>query len=128
MPQVIIHAFSSISSENKKLLVQKIRGSILELLKISENIGQVIFYETKAENRSAHKSRGQNFIFVETTMYPGRSRDMKETFMNHLIALLSEYTGVNLKDINCVIHEIPPENYFGGVSHKYIDDFKTKNK
>ena len=126
MPQIIIHASSSIDLENKKLLVQKIRDSIPDLLQISENIGQVIFYETLTESRSAHKDRDPNFIFVETTMYPGRSREMKENFMNHLIILIREATGVSPEDINCVIHEIPPENYFGGVSHKYIEDLKTK--
>ncbi len=123
MPQVVIHGSSSINVENKKLLVHKIRESIPELLKIPENIGQVMFYETKAENRSAHKSRDQNFIFIEITMCPGRSQDMKKTFVDRLMALLSEYTAVDPKDINCVIHEIPPDNYFGGVSHKYIENF-----
>jgi len=118
MPQVVIHASSAVSVENKKSLVPRIRESIPELLKIAENIGQVIFYETNAENRSAHKSRDQNFIFVETTMYPGRSQEMKENFMSRIMALLSEYTGVDTKDIHGVIYEIPPGNYFGGVSHK----------
>ncbi len=127
MPQVIIHASSAIESEKKKQLVQKIRDAIPDLLQISEHIGQVIFYETSKNSRSSHKSRDQNFIFVEATMYPGRSQEMKETFVNHLIILISESTGVNPKDINCVIHQISPENYFGGVSHKYIEDLKTKN-
>ena len=126
MPQIIIHASSSIEFEKKKLLIQKIRDAIPDLLQISENIGQVIIYETSTENRSAHKSRDQNFIFVETTMYPGRSQDMKETFMNHLFTLISESTGVNPKDINCIINEISPENYFVGVFHKYIEDLKPK--
>ncbi len=46
--------------------------------------------------------------------------------MNRLIDLLNQYTGVDRSDINCVIHEIDPGNYFGGVNHSYMDDLKRK--
>jgi phenylpyruvate tautomerase PptA (4-oxalocrotonate tautomerase family) len=46
---------------------------------------------------------------------------MKENFMSRIMALLSEYTGVDAKDIHGVIYEIPPGNYLGGVPHKYIN-------
>ena len=128
MPQVIIHASSSISFEDKAQLVQSIRESIPQLLSVPEHIGQVMLYEIPEDNRSTHPSRDKRFVFVEVIMYPGRTKEMKLNFMQNLVFLINRYTGIDTGDINCVIHETPPENYFGGVSHKYIEELKKTNK
>ncbi len=128
MPQVIIHASSSIRPKDKALLVHSIRESIPRLLKVAEHIGQVMLYETPEENRSTHSTRDQRFIFVEVSMYPGRTAEIKLKFLQNLVLLINRYTGVDAKDVNCVIHEIPPENYYGGVSHEYIEELKASNK
>lgn len=122
MPQVIIHASSSIRPEDKAQLVRSIRESIPQLLNVAEHIGQVMLYEIPEENRSTHSTRNRRFIFVEVSMYPGRTAEMKLNFLQNLVLLINRYTGVDAEDINCVIHEIPPENYYGGVSHKYIEE------
>ena len=128
MPQVIIHACSSIRSEDKAQLVRSIRESIPQLLNVAEHIGQVMLYETPEENRNTHSTRDRRFIFVEVIMYPGRTKEIKLNFLENLILLVNRYTGVDAGDINCVIHEILPENYFGGVSHKYIEELKKTSK
>ena len=128
MPQVIIHACSSIRSEDKAQLVRSIRESIPQLLNVAEHIGQVMLYETPEENRNTHSTRDRRFIFVEVIMYPGRTTEMKFNFLENLILLVNRYTGVDAGDINCVIHEILPENYFGGVSHRYIEELKKTSK
>ena len=128
MPQVIIHASSSISPQNKALIVRSIRESIPRLLKVAEHIGQVMLYETPEENRSTHSTRDPGFIFVEVSMYPGRTAEMKRQFLQNLVQLINRYTGIDAKDVNCVIHEIPTENYYGGVSHEYIEQLKAANK
>jgi phenylpyruvate tautomerase PptA (4-oxalocrotonate tautomerase family) len=128
MPQVIIHASSSIRSEDKTQLVQGIRESIPQLLSVPDHIGQVMLYEIPEGNRSTHLTRDHRFIFVEVSMFPGRTAEMKLRFLQNIVSLISRYTGVDAKDINCVIHEIPPENYYGGVSHKYTEELKKTSK
>jgi len=128
MPQVIIHASSSIRPEDKAQLIRSIRESIPQLLNVPDHIGQVMLYEIPEENRSTHSTRDQRFIFVEVSMYPGRTPETKLRFLQNLVSLINRYTGVDPKDINCVIHEIPPENYYGGVSHKYIEELKKISK
>jgi len=128
MPQVVIHASSSIGPQDKALLVQSIRESIPRLLKVAEHIGQVMLYEIPKENRSTHSTRDHRFVFVEVSMYPGRTAEMKLQFLQNLALLINRYTGVDARDVNCVIHEIPPENYYGGVSHEYIEELKAANK
>ena len=122
MPQVIIHASRSIAPENCSQLVQQIRASIPELLNVPEHIGQVVLYQSPEKNRSTHPSRDRNFIVAEVMMYPGRTKEMKQSFLENLVRLLHKYSGVDAKDINCLIHKIPSENWSGGVSHKYIED------
>jgi len=124
MPQVIIHSSSAISPEHKTQLVRSVMESIPRLLNVAAHIGQVMLYETPEENRSTHPSRDQRFVFVEVSMYPGRTAGMKQKFLQNLVSLINRYTGVDAQDINCVIHEIPPENYYGGVSHDYIEKLK----
>jgi phenylpyruvate tautomerase PptA (4-oxalocrotonate tautomerase family) len=97
-------------------------------LNVAEHIGQVMLYELPAENRSTHSTRDQRFVFVQVSMYPGRTAEMKLQFLQNLVFLINRYTGVDAKDINCVIHEIPPENYCGGVSHEYIEKLKATNQ
>jgi phenylpyruvate tautomerase PptA (4-oxalocrotonate tautomerase family) len=126
MPQIIIHAVSAASQDNKTELVQRIRESIPQLLNVADHIGQVVLYETPEKYRSTHSTRDKHFILVEVTMYPGRTVEMKQNFLQNLVFLINRYTGVDANDINCVIHEIQPENYFGGVSHEYTKKF-TKN-
>ena len=122
MPQVVIHISSNANPDNKSLLVNEMRRALVEILEISENVGQVILYEAPVQNRAAHESRDINFVFVETTMYPGRSHEMKGKLMSRFIYLVNKYTGVDEKDIILVIREVSPDNYFGGTSHKYIED------
>jgi phenylpyruvate tautomerase PptA (4-oxalocrotonate tautomerase family) len=61
-------------------------------------------------------------------MFPGRTAEMKLRFLQNIVSLISRYTGVDAKDINCVIHEIPVENCYGGVSHKYTEELKKTSK
>ena len=127
MPMVIIHTTPSMTLEKRKSLVAKIRKSIPEILGVPDHIGQVILYEAPLENRSSHDSRDQRFVFVEATMYHGRTRELKETFLKKLISIIHSYTGINPTDINCVIREISTENMLGGVSHEFIRKMEEKN-
>lgn len=127
MPQVILHAASTIDQDSKAGLVRAVREAIPRVLGIDEMIGQVLLYETPPHRRAIHESRDGNFVVVEIMMYPGRTAEMKAKLANEILALVTKFTGVGAKDINVVIHEIPPENYMGGTSHKYIEDLRQES-
>lgn len=122
MPQVRIHMADSISSENKSKMVHSIRELISVVLKIDRKIGQVMLYESKY--RANHESRDKNFVFIEVTMYSGRSYELKQKLANSIISEIVRYTQVDVKDINLVYYELTSDNYFGGTTHKYIEDLK----
>lgn len=115
MPIVKIHISSTILPFQKPILVKEVRKSLVELLNIDERIGQVILYEALPQLRSAHESRSNSFVFVEITMHPGRSPEVKKELMERICSLVSKYVEIDLKDINCCIMEIPKENWYGGI-------------
>lgn len=122
MPFVMIHMSSDTNTYDKSLLAKEVREAVVSELKISKHIGQVMLYETPRKNRSIHESRNIDFVFVEIIIYSGRSAEMKQGLMEKIAALICKHIGVNKEDINCCIVEVPKENWYGGVSHKYIKD------
>jgi phenylpyruvate tautomerase PptA (4-oxalocrotonate tautomerase family) len=116
MPTAKIHKASTILPFQKPILVKEARKSTVELLKIDEQLGQVILYEALPQLRSAHESRSSSFVYVEITMYSGQSPELKKMLMQKICSLVSKYVEIDIKDINCCIIEIPPENWYEGIS------------
>ena len=110
MPFVKIHMTSTIQPDVIGLLVQDVRTTLVEILQLEENIGQVMVYLTPAQCRSTHHSRDLNFVFIEIIMYPGRDSVMKKKLMEKISILIQDHTGANIRDINCCIIEVSPEN------------------
>ncbi|MDQ7094803.1 tautomerase family protein [Desulfosporosinus sp. PR] len=121
MPFVKIHLADSIPPDIINSFACDVRTSLVEALQIEETVGQVMVYQTPKEFRSAHISRNVNFVFIEIFMYCGRTAEMKKSLMEKINRLAHNSLGVNPKDINCCIIELPPENCCGGVMHKYIE-------
>jgi phenylpyruvate tautomerase PptA (4-oxalocrotonate tautomerase family) len=119
MPQVIIHMSETPNQAAKSVLVKEIRRAISKVLELDFSIGQVILYESPVANRKTHADRDPNFVFVEVFMYPRREPALKKELMEHFMMLINRHTDVNPKDIHGIIHEIPPENYFGGIMKKH---------
>ena len=117
MPVVKIHISSTVLPFQKPVMVKEIRKSMVELLNIDEQVGQVILYEALPQLRSIHESRSSSFVYEEKTMYPVRSPQVKTALLQKICSIISKYAEVDMKDISCCIIEIPQENWYGGVSH-----------
>ena len=122
MPFVKIHVSSVIQPDISVSLVRDVRVTLVDALQVEATIGQVMLYQTPVECRSTHLGRDINFVFIEIIMYPGRSIEMKKKLMERVNFLVHTYLGVDGRDINCCIIEVPSENWGGGVSHKYINE------
>lgn len=118
MPFVQIHTSSSIQPDVSELLVRDVRIALVEVLELEETIGQVMLYQTSAQSRSTHHSRDLNFVFIEIIMFPGRDSVIKNKLIEKINTLIQDYTGTNIRDINCCIIEVSMENWSGGISHK----------
>ncbi|MDS0525418.1 tautomerase family protein [Clostridium sp. SHJSY1] len=120
VPQIKIHISNVMSIESKNKIVQAVREIIPIALDLDEKIGQVMLYES--EYRSIHESRDKNFVFVEVTMFSGRSNKFKEKLADLIISEIAKYVEVNIEDINLVYYEMNSSNYFWGTTKKYIEE------
>jgi phenylpyruvate tautomerase PptA (4-oxalocrotonate tautomerase family) len=114
MPTVKIHISSTVLPFQKPILVKEVRKSLVELLGIDQRIGQVILYETPPQLRCAHESRNANFVYIEITMYPIGNSETKKLLLQKISSDVSKHAEVDIKEINCCIIEIPPENWYEG--------------
>jgi phenylpyruvate tautomerase PptA (4-oxalocrotonate tautomerase family) len=119
MPQVIIHVSNKMEEGPRTALVKQVREAITTVLKLDTIIGQVILYETPVKYRGTHADRSPHFVFVEVFMYPGRSAALKNELMQRILYLVNKHSGVDDENILSVIHEIPRENYFGGMMKQH---------
>jgi phenylpyruvate tautomerase PptA (4-oxalocrotonate tautomerase family) len=119
MPHIIIHASNIMDEGAKVAFLKRTREVATEALKLDPIIGHVILYESPHIHRCTYADRDPNFVFFEVFMYPGRSPDQKAYLVERVTYLITQYTGVDSKNIHAVIHEIPPEDYFGGIMHQH---------
>jgi len=126
MPFVKIHVSSVIQQNISVSLVRDVRVTLVDALQVEETIGQVMLYQTPVECRCTHSSRDINFAFIEIIMYPGRSVEIKKRLMERVNFLVHNYLGIDERDINCCIIEVPSENWSGGVSHKCINELSEQ--
>jgi phenylpyruvate tautomerase PptA (4-oxalocrotonate tautomerase family) len=115
VPQVIIHKVLTNDRQRNGRLAEKVRQVVLDVLEIDQTYGQVIIYEAPMYDRSDYKNENLNFVFVEITMFAGRTKETKQLLVQKIIEQIEQIEGVAKEDINCVIHEINAENYISGV-------------
>ncbi len=119
MPHIILHVSNIMDEGAKSAFLKHTREAVNEVLGLDETIGQVILYESPTRHRSTYADRDPNFVLCEVFMYPGRSLASKTHLVERITYLITRYTGVDAKNIHAVIHEIPADNYFGGISHRH---------
>ena len=119
MPQIILHVCDTLEEGRRTALVKEAREAIGKILELDEVIGQVLLYESPVKYRGTHKNRSPQFVFVEIFMHPGRSARVKNELLEHLLFLIDKHAEVGFENIMGVIHEIPKENYFGGLMKQH---------
>lgn len=114
MPQVIIHKVLTNDRQRNGRLAEEVRKVLQTVLNVDENHGRVIIYEAPIYDRSNHEDGNENFVFVEVTIFAGKSAQTKQQLVEAIIEQIETIEGVVRNEINCVIHEITPENYLAG--------------
>jgi phenylpyruvate tautomerase PptA (4-oxalocrotonate tautomerase family) len=119
MPQIILHVPNTMEEGQRTALVKAVRETISSVLKLDTIIGQVILYESPVRYRGTHNDRSPNFVFVEVFIYPGRSEAVKKDLLDRILFLVNKHSEVDFENILAVIHEIPKENYYGGMMKQH---------
>jgi phenylpyruvate tautomerase PptA (4-oxalocrotonate tautomerase family) len=119
MPHLIIHVSNLLDEGAKLAFLKRTREAVIETLQLNPIAGHVVLYESPHQHRCTYADRDPNFVFFEVFMHPGRPPELKADLIERITHLVRQYTGVDSRNVHAVIHEIPPEDYFGGITHQH---------
>lgn len=117
MPLMKVHIASTEIPAAKPLLARKLREVMIEMLSLDEKTGQVLLYDAVPQHRVIHSGRSSSFVFIEVLMYPGRTKEIKNSLMQGLVEEVGKILHVDAENINVCILEVPSENWYSGLSH-----------
>lgn len=108
MPIVHVHVRAGRDPAEKRALLDGLHAAFVEALRIPPGDRNQLLHEyppTDFESRY-----GENAVFVEAAVFPGRSRDAKRA-LYRLVAENLERAGVPRDRVLVVLHEPPVENW-----------------
>ena len=110
MPLVKIEIAKGKDSGYKKTFLQAVHEALVTALKIPENDRIQRLYEVDIDCFE-HEGKTENFSLIELTLFPGRSKEMKQCAVSEITRLLGERLNIQPFDIFIIINEPPLENW-----------------
>ncbi len=108
MPLVHVHLRAGRTAAQKKALLDGIHAAFVEAFKLPPADRNQLVHEYAPEDFEARY--GNDAVFVEGTVFPGRSVDAKRRLYRLLVENL-EQAGVPRDRVLTVLHEPPLENW-----------------
>jgi phenylpyruvate tautomerase PptA (4-oxalocrotonate tautomerase family) len=110
MPLVRLEVRQGRSATQKQALMDAAHAALVEALGIPDHDRMQRIVEHAREDFELPPGRSDDFILVEVTMFPGRSRQAKRRLYQALVRNIGEL-GVAPTDVLVVRHEPPMENW-----------------
>lgn len=111
MPFVKIEMVKGKTQEYKDLLLQTIHDALVLSLGIPNDDRFQRLFELKSADFEHRKTLTDNITFIELTLFPGRSKEMKRAAIHEITRLLGEKLAIASEDIYIIINEPPLENW-----------------
>jgi phenylpyruvate tautomerase PptA (4-oxalocrotonate tautomerase family) len=108
MPLVHVHLRAGRTAAEKKAILDALHAAFVEALKIPAADRNQLVHEYAPEDFEARY--GPDGVFVEATVFPGRSLDAKRKLYRLLIENLQR-AGIPKDRVLAVLHEPPLENW-----------------
>ncbi len=111
MPLVKINLLKGKSAEYKKTVFDCVHQGLIESLGISDwdRFQRIIEFDRTDFEAPAEKS--DNFMIIELTLFPGRTREQKKAAIEIITAKLVEALSIAPEDVFIIISEPPLENW-----------------
>jgi 4-oxalocrotonate tautomerase family enzyme len=118
MPLVKINLLKGKSAEYKKTVFDCVHQGLMEGLGISDwdRFQRIIEFDRTDFEAPAEKS--DNFMIIELTLFPGRTKEQKKAAIEIITGLLCEKVGIPATDVFIVMNEPPLENWGMGGNQK----------
>ena len=111
MPLVRIDMIKGKSTEYKKQVLECVHTGLEEALGIPDWDRFQRIVEIPREDFETAPGKSDDFMIIELTLFPGRTKEQKGKAFEIITAKLSEKLGINPPDIFIVINEPPLENW-----------------
>lgn len=111
MPLVKVNMLKGKDTEYKKTLLDCIHDGMVDSLGIEDwdRFQRIIEYEKNDFEKPSFKS--DNFMIIELTLFPGRTKEQKAKTIETVTRNISEKLSVAPEDIFIVIEEPPLDNW-----------------
>ena len=118
MPLVKINLIKGKSPEYKKTVFDCVHQGLMEGLGISDWDRFQRIEEYDKSCWEAPEGKTENFMIIELTIFPGRTRKQKKVAIEKITGLLCEKLGIAATDVFIVMNEPPLENWGMGGNQK----------
>ena len=111
MPLVRIDMIRGKSREYKKEVLEAVHAGLIEALQIEDWDRFQRIVEIDKDDFEVPEGKTDNFMIIELTIFPGRTKEQKRHAIEAITARLGEKSGVAASDVFIVINEPPMENW-----------------
>ena len=116
MPLVSVNMIKGKSSEYKKTVLECIHAGLMESIGIEDWDRFQRIVEIPKDDFETAPEKTDNFMIIELTLFPGRTKEQKGDAIKAITSRLSNCLGIAPTDVFIVINEPPLENWgMGGV-------------
>jgi len=110
MPLVRLEVRQGRSATQKQALLDAAHAALVETLSVPDHDRMQRIVEHPREDFESPPGSGDDFVLVEVTMFPGRSRQAKRRLYQGLVRNFGKL-GVAPTDVFVVLHEPPMDNW-----------------
>lgn len=111
MPLVRIEIIKGKSAEYKKTLLDCIHEGLMESIDIADWDRFQRIIEIDRDDFETSPEKTDQFMFLEITMFQGRTKEQKKALIETVTKKLGERLGILSTDVFIVIQEPPNENW-----------------
>ena len=111
MPLVKVEMIKGKSREYKAFVLDMIHIALVEALGIEEWDRFQRIIEIDKENFDLPEGKTDDFMIIELTLFPGRSKEQKKQAIEVITDKLNKELGIKNTDVFIVINEPPMENW-----------------
>ena len=111
MPLVRIDMVKGKAPEYKKQLLRTVHEALVKSLGIEDWDRFQRIVEIDREDFEIPDSKSDDFLYIELTLFPGRTREQKRAVIETVTGDLNAKLGIAMTDVFIVINEPPYENW-----------------
>ena len=119
MPLVRVEMKKGKSAEYKKSVFECIHAGLMSSLGIEDWDRFQRIIEIAPEDFETAPGKTDNFMIIELTIFPGRTKEQKKNAIEMITANLNKTLGIEPTDVFIVMNEPPLENWGMGGKQKW---------